>query len=285
MTEILLDAVIDTLKLVPFLFVTYWFMEWLEHKTGTKTQALIRRAGRLGPLFGGLLGVFPQCGFSAAAANLYSGGLVTAGTIAAVFISTSDEMVPIFISEAVPVLTIIKILAFKFAVAVVFGFILDFIFHEIIHKEIRYKDIHSMCESEHCKCDEGILKSTIHHTLHITLFIFLITLVLNLILHGVGEDKLAMLFTNMPVVGELIAGIVGLIPNCAASVVITELYIKGVIGAGPMITGLMAGAGIGMLVMFRMNKKHPRHNLAILGYVYAASVLTGILLDFTGLRF
>ena len=192
---------------------------------------------------------------------------------------------PIFISEAVPVLTIIKILAFKFAVAVVFGFILDFIFHEIIHKEIRYKDIHSMCESEHCKCDEGILKSTVHHTLHITLFIFLITLILNLILHGVGEDKLAMLFTNMPVVGELIAGIVGLIPNCAASVVITELYVKGVIGAGPMITGLMAGAGIGMLVMFRMNKKHPRHNLAILGYVYAASVLTGILLDFTGLRF
>ena len=283
--DIFVDAVFDTIKLIPFLFLTYLVMEWLEHKTGSRTQATIRKAGKAGPLFGGIIGVFPQCGFSAAAANLFAGGLITAGTLAAVFLSTSDEMLPIFISEAVSPATIVKILVTKMVLAIISGFVLDFLYHKLIRKEIRYKNIHTMCESEHCKCEEGILVSTIRHTLHITLFIFLITLALNLIIEGVGEEQLASLVQNVPVVGELVAGLVGLIPNCAASVVITELYVQGVIGSGPMMAGLLSSAGVGLLILFRINKKHPKQNLGILAYVYVVAVAWGILIDLLGIRF
>ena len=142
-----------------------------------------------------------------------------------------------------------------------------------------------MCESEHCKCEEGILVSTIRHTLHITLFIFLITLALNLVIEGVGEEQLASLVQNVPVVGELVAGLVGLIPNCAASVVITELYVQSVIGSGPMMAGLLSSAGVGLLILFRINKKHPKQNLGILAYVYVVAVAWGILIDLLGIRF
>ena len=283
--DIFVDAVFDTIKLIPFLFLTYLVMEWLEHKTGSRTQATIRKAGKAGPLFGGMIGVFPQCGFSAAAANLFAGGLITAGTLAAVFLSTSDEMLPIFISEAVSPATIVKILVTKMVLAIISGFVLDFLYHKLIRKEIRYKNIHTMCESEHCKCEEGILVSTIRHTLHITLFIFLITLALNLVIEGVGEEQLASLVQNVPVVGELVAGLVGLIPNCAASVVITELYVQSVIGSGPMMAGLLSSAGVGLLILFRINKKHPKQNLGILAYVYVVAVAWGILIDLLGIRF
>ncbi len=283
--DILSDAFIDTVKLLPFLFLTYFVMEWLEHKTGSRTQALIRRAGKAGPLFGGVLGVFPQCGFSAAASNLYSGGLLTAGTLVAVYLSTSDEMLPIFLSESVPVLTIVRILAVKMVLGIVSGFALDFIYHKIIRREIQYKNIHTMCESEHCRCEEGVLISTVRHTAHITLFIFLVTVALNALIMGVGEDKLSALALNMPVAGELIAGLIGLIPNCAASVVITQLYLEGMIGPGPMMTGLLAGAGVGILLLCRMNKKHPRQNAGILAFVYLASVFWGVLIDLLHIQF
>lgn len=283
--DILWDAFFDTIKLVPFLFLTYLVMEWLEHKTGTRTQAAIRRAGKAGPLLGGVLGIFPQCGFSVAAANLYAGGLITAGTLAAVFLSTSDEMLPIFLSEAVSISSIVKILATKMVLAVLSGFVLDFLYHKIIRKEIRYKNIHAMCESEHCKCEEGIFQSALRHTLQITLFIFLITLALNMIIAAIGEEQLASLLQNIPVAGEVVAALIGLIPNCAASVVITELYVQGVIGAGPMMAGLLSSAGLGMLILFRMNKKHPKHNFGILAFVYVAAVFWGILIDMLGINF
>lgn len=282
--DIFLEACIDTIKLVPFLFITYLIMEWLEHKTGSRTQAVIRKAGRTGPFFGGILGIFPQCGFSAAAANLYAGGLLTAGTLVAVFLSTSDEMLPIFISEAVPAATIIRILAVKMVLGIVSGFALDFIYHNLIRREIRYKNIHTMCESEHCRCEEGVLSSAVRHTLHITIFIFLITLVLNGVIGGIGEEKLSGLVLSMPVVGELIAGLIGLIPNCAASVVITQLYLQGLIGAGPMMTGLLSGAGVGVLLLCRMNKKHPRQNIGIIAFLYLASVFWGVLIEFLSIR-
>ncbi len=283
--DIVADALVDTIKLLPFLFLTYFVMEWLEHKTGSRTQAMIRRAGKAGPLLGGILGIFPQCGFSVAASNLYAGGLITAGALAAVFLSTSDEMLPIFLSEAVSASAIIKILLVKMVLAVISGFVLDFLYHKVIRKEIRYKNIHSMCESEHCKCEEGIFQSTIRHTLQITLFIFLITLLLNVVIAGIGEQQLATLVQNVPVLGEVVAALIGLIPNCAASVVITELYVQGVIGAGPMMAGLLSGAGMGMLILFRMNKKHPKHNLGILAFVYVSAVFWGILIDVLGITF
>lgn len=283
--DALLDAILDTLKILPFLFLTYLVMEWLEHKTGSRTQAAIRRAGKMGPLFGGVLGIFPQCGFSAAASNLYAGGLITAGTLVAVFLSTSDEMLPIFLSEAVPVGTIAAILIAKMLLGAVSGFILDFLYHRLLRREIRYKNIHTMCESEHCRCEEGIFTSAIRHTLQITLFIFLITAALNLLIGGIGEDRLSGLVLNIPIVGELITGLIGLIPNCAASVVITQLYLEGIIGTGPMMTGLLSGAGVGVLLLCRMNHRRVKQNVGIIIYLYLSSVVWGALIDYIGIIF
>ena len=287
--DVTIDAGLDTLKLIPFLFVTYLLMEWFEHRMETKTQSAVLKAGRLGPLVGGIVGVAPQCGFSAAASSLFSGGMITAGTLIAVFLSTSDEMLPIFISEQVPISTMIKILASKALMGIVFGLLLDLIYHGMMKRPLRYKNIvnphavHEVCEGEHCKCDEGIFKSAVFHTLQITLFIFIFGLVIGGIVEGVGEETISGVFTGIPVVGELIAGIVGLIPNCAASVVITELYLEGVIGAGPMFTGLLVGAGVGLLVLFRLNRKHMKQNIAIVGYLYAVGVIVGVVIDLMGL--
>lgn len=276
---IIKDALIDSGKLVPFLFLTYLVMEWLEHKTGSRTQAAIRRAGKAGPLIGSALGIFPQCGFAAAASNLYAGGLITAGTLVAVFLSTSDEMLPIFISEAVPAGTILKILGIKLLLGAISGFVLDILYHKLIRKEIRYKNIHTLCESEHCHCEEGVFFSALRHTGQIILFLFLITLVLNGMIAGIGADRLQDFVLNVPVAGELLAGLVGLIPNCAASVIITKMYLEGVLGAGAMLTGLLAGAGVGILVLCRMNKRHIKQNVGIIVFVYLSSVLWGVLFD------
>lgn len=273
------DAFLDTIRLIPFLFLTYVVMEWLEHRTGSRTMAVIRKAGRAGPLCGGIAGVIPQCGFSTAAANLYSGGLITAGTLAAVFLSTSDEMLPVFLSEAVPLKKIVIILGIKMGLAIIGGFVLDFLYHRLIRREIRYKNIHTMCESEHCKCEEGIFSSAIRHTLHITLFIFIISLLLGALLESAGADVVRAAVLEIPVAGELLAALIGMIPNCAASVFITELYVEGLIGIGPMMAGLLAGAGVGSLVLCRMNKKHPKQNIGILLFVYLISVFFGIILD------
>ncbi|MCH5264365.1 MAG: arsenic efflux protein [Lachnospiraceae bacterium] len=279
------EAFVDTVRLLPFLFITYLVMEWLEHRTGSRTQAAIRRAGKAGPFIGGVLGIVPQCGFSVAAANLYAGGVITAGTLIAVFLSTSDEMLPIFLSYSVPIHTILGVLALKMIFAIISGLVLDFLYHKLIRKEIRYKNIHIMCESEHCHCEEGIFRSALRHTLQIILFIFLITLVLNGLLTGIGAERLSSLVFQMPVLGELLAGLVGLIPNCAASVVITQMYLQGVMGAGPMMTGLLASAGVGVLILCRMNKRHIKQNVLLIIFLYLASVSWGILIDFLGIAF
>ena len=244
------------------------------------------RAGKAGPVFGGILGIVPQCGFSAAASNLYSGGLITAGALVAVFLSTSDEMLPIFISEAVPAWTIIKILAVKMVMGILFGFLLDFLYHSIWGRKMRYRNIHTMCESEHCKCDdEGIFSSALRHTIHITIFLFLITLVLEAVIDGVGEEALAGFLMDRPVLGEILAGAIGMVPNCASSVVITQLYLQKVISAGPMMAGLFTNAGVGTLVLCRMNRKHVKQNVGILCYLYVAGVIGGILIDLLGINF
>lgn len=283
--EILEESCLDTVKLIPFLFLTYLLMEWLEHKTGSRTQAMIRRAGKAGPLFGGILGMFPQCGFSAAASNLYTGKLITAGTLVAVFLSTSDEMLPIFISESVSAITIAKVLLTKVVYGVCAGFLLDLLYHGVLRREMRYKNIHTMCESEHCKCEEGIFLSAVRHTLQITVFIFLVTLVLECLMEGIGEERLSGLLLDVPVLGEAVAGLIGLIPNCASSVIITELYLGQVISAGPMMAGLFVNAGVGILVLCRMNKKHIKQNVGIISYLYLAGVVGGVLIRLFSITF
>lgn len=275
--DILLDGLLDSLKLIPFLFLTYLTMEYLEHKTSTKTRAVVRKAGRLGPLAGSIAGVFPQCGFSAAASNLYAGGVITTGTLIAVFLSTSDEMLPIFVSESVPVRSIVIVLGIKLVLGMITGFLVDFIFR-FRPSPIRYKEIHSMCESEHCGCEEGIFSSALKHTVKIFLFVFLCSIVLGLLIELGGEARLAQFLSGCPVLGPLLAGIVGLIPNCASSVVITQLFLGGMISFGTMMSGLLVGAGVGLLILFRANKRW-KENLSILCILYVSGVVWGIVLD------
>lgn len=284
MTEIIIDSVIDSIKLLPFLFLTYLFMEWLEHKTGSAARNTIRTAGKLGPVWGGLLGVIPQCGFSAAASSLFTGRVITVGTLIAVYLSTSDEMFPIMISNAVPAATIIKILVCKAAIGIISGLVVEYVYTHVLKKQEKEMDIHEICEEERCNCEHGLLSSALTHTLHVFVYIFLISLALNIIIGLVGEETLAGLFTGAPIVSELIAALVGLIPNCASSVVITQLYLEHIIGAGAMMAGLLVNAGVGLLILFRLNHDR-KQNFRIIGLLYGLGVFWGIIIELTGIVF
>ena len=274
------DSFIDSVKLLPFLFLTYLAMEYLEHKAGQKMQEAIRRAGRGGPVIGSILGAFPQCGFSTVASNLYAGRIITAGTLIAIFLSTSDEMLPIMISENIELTVILEILGVKVAVGILAGFFFDF----ILRGKKKELQIEHLCEQHHCHCEEGIWKSELHHTLEIFLYIMVISLALNLLLAWIGEDVLADLVLNRPDVGEMAAALVGMIPNCAASVIITQLYLNGVLSAGAMTAGLLSGSGVGLLVLFRVNDDY-RENFRILGLLYVTGVLGGMLVNCLGIVF
>ena len=279
MPDVIIDTLIDTVRLLPFLFLTYLLMEYLEHRAAEKMQTVIEKGGRLGPLFGGILGIVPQCGFSAAAANLYAGRVITLGTLIAIYLSTSDEMLPILISEAdrVGVGTILIILALKAIIGILAGFMVDLL---IRRKQDTHEHIHDLCEHENCHCGEGgsIWKSAVTHTLQIGLFILIVTFILNTVLFYFGEEALGKLFLNRPVVGELLAALVGLVPNCAASVVLTRLYLDGAMSFAACMSGLLTGAGVGSLILFRVNQ-NKRENIRILLLLYGIGVAAGLLLE------
>lgn len=281
--DILLDTLKDTAEIIPVLFLAYLLMEFLERHMSERTTDLVRKSGRFGPIIGSVLGAFPQCGFSAAASSLYAGRVITVGTLLAVYLSTSDEMLPILLSEHVPAATILRILGLKVLVGLVAGLAVDF-GARLTRKRRNQKlqddmDIHHFCEHEHAHEEEdGIFVSALKHSLVILAWIFGVSLVLNGLIALVGEENLGGFVVNMPVVGELLAGLVGLIPNCAASVVITQLYLEGVIGVGPMMSGLLVGAGIGLVVLFKSNEGVKR-NISIVAILYLIGVVAGILLD------
>lgn len=275
-TDSCLDALLDTLKILPFLFLAYLLIEMLEHHAEDKTTEIIHRAGNWGPVLGSALGIIPQCGFSAATANLFAGGLITRGTLIAVFLSTSDEMLPILISKSAPAGLIIKILLYKFTAGMIAGFLIDVI-EKRIHTQGSSKELHDICEQEGCNCEEGVLRSAVFHTAKIAAFLLVTSFLINVAVELVGEEHLADFILNKPVIGELLAGLVGLIPNCAASVILTELYLQGGMSAGAMLSGLLCGAGVGLLVLFRMNKRFLKDNLITLCLLYFSGVVLGLL--------
>lgn len=341
----LADALLDTVKLVPFLLVTYVLMEWLERRTAGRQAEVLRKTEGFGPLIGGVLGVVPQCGFSLMASNLYSGGVIGAGVLIAVFMSTSDEMLPIMLSNSVAAGTIIRILLAKLLIAVATGYIVRLLLdrrkltvvkkiehdkknadrevcrdsghmaenhhnHNIVYEDMKSerrrgaghvhdyvhehshdhgyhgeKNIHEMCEQEHCDCEGGIFRSALVHTAKITIFIFLFTCVLNVIIGAVGEAAIAKVFSDVPLLGEAAAAAVGLIPNCAASVIITELYLQGMLSAGAMMSGLLVSAGVGLVVLFRMNRHRPAENVRLAAILYVSGFLWGVIINICGITF
>lgn len=281
MTHALIHALLDTLRLIPFLFLTYLLLEWIEHKAAQKTAALAVKAGKLGPLAGGLLGAVPQCGFSASASNLYAGGVISVGTLIAIFISTSDEMLPIMISEKIAPVRILLILGIKILCGILIGFAVDFILR-FEKRADRKAMISSICEDENCRCHEGIFLSSVIHTLQIAFFIFLFSFMIELTIHFIGEEQISVFAAKTGIFAPFVAALVGLIPNCASSVVITELFLGGVISTGAMIAGLIANSGVGLLVLFRVNKNF-RANLLITLTVFLSGALVGVIFDLLGI--
>ena len=273
----------ESLRLLPFLLITYIIMEAIEDKIGEHAQAFVQTSGKLGPVVGGILGAFPQCGFSAAAASLYAGHVITRGTLIAIFLSTSDEMLPIMISNKVPMDMIFRVLGMKVVIGIIGGFLVDILLH-IIRKQPRHHvDIHHMCDHDHCHCEEGsVVKSAVIHTLQIFLFILLIIFAFNFVIELVGEESLSNFILNQPMLGSLVTGLVGLLPNCASSVVITQLYLDGAMSLGAMMSGLLVGAGVGLVVLFKTNDSM-RENLELTGMLYAIGVVAGVLIDLLGI--
>ena len=271
-------TILETLRLLPFLFITYLVMEYIEHKTSNKVKDTIKKSGKFGPLLGGFLGIFPQCGFSVSATNLYSARVITLGTLISVYLTTSDEMLPILLTEAVPVTTILTILGLKLIIGVIAGITIDAVIRLAQKEKQEEPKIEELCEHDNCHCEQGIIKSALKHTINIIIFIFFITLIINGIITIIGEETIANFVSENVVLGPVIAGLIGLIPNCASSVILTELFIENVISMPMLISGVAVNAGIGLLVLFKTNK-NVKENLTVVGLLYSIGVLSGIILQ------
>lgn len=312
--DVLIDSVKDTAQLIPFLFATYLAMEALEHVEGGRMQEMIVRAGAAGPVVGSVLGAVPQCGFSAMAATLFSGRVVTVGTLIAVILSTSDEMIPVFIAHQAPMGRILAIIGAKALIGLAAGILIDLVAPALGRGGDGRLHIRELCERAHCRCDggfesaaddegegarhghadracghrghgfPGIVRSALFHTVQIALFIFCVGLAFGIIIEAVGHENLVAVLGAHPASAVFLAGLVGLIPNCGASVAIADLFMEGVLASGPMMSGLLASGGVGLLVLFRTNADL-RQNLAIAVIVYAVAVLAGLVIASFGIIF
>lgn len=276
MIDIILDTLIDSLKLLPFLFIAFLIIELIEHKLNKQTKELVSKSGKVGPLIGSLLGLFPQCGFSVMATNLYVTRIITLGTLISIYLATSDEMLPIMLSQKIDFIEIVKLLGIKFICGIIWGFIIDLLLNKKSKKEnINYE----ICDEDHCNChEEGVIKSTLIHTLKTLLFIMLVSFLLNILLHFIGEDNLSKLFLKNSIFGPFISSLLGLIPNCGSSIVITELYLNGAISLGSAMAGLLTGSGVALLVLFKENKDI-KENVTILSLLYGLGVISGIIIE------
>lgn len=274
--EVFVHSFLETLTLIPFLFLTYLLMEFIEHNASDKTRTAMARAGVFGPLFSAL-GALPQCGFSAAAANLYTARVITLGTLVGVFLSTSDEMLPILIAGEVDILNIVLIVAYKIVTAIIAGFAIDFVIR-LIGAPKREIDIDVICDESGCNCQDGVFKSAINHTVSVALSCFVVILALNCVLFFAHEEFVSSIIVDIPVLSHLICAVIGLVPNCAASVVLAELAVGGFISVGEMLAGLFSAAGVGLFVLFRMNKSI-KENLVVVGLLLLFGVVFGFVAD------
>ncbi len=274
----------DTVKVVPFLFLTYLLMEFLEHKANGAPERWLRGSGKIGPFVGGALGVLPQCGFSAAATGFYTGRMITTGTLIAVYLSTSDEMLPILISSGAPAPTVLKLVGTKLVIGIAAGFAIDGITHLIYRgkKHEQEPQIEELCERENCDCGDRFVLSALKHTAYITVFLLIFTFVLNLGIELVGEETIQSVVLNRPVLGSFLAALVGLIPNCASSVALTSLFADGVLSSGALLSGLMVNAGVGLAILFR-NNRPVRDSFRVVAILFGVSVVCGVLIDLTTL--
>ena len=277
--DVLLDTLLDAVKLLPFLFIAFILIEFVEHKMSKKGKEVLAKSKKGGPIIGGLLGAIPQCGFSALCTNLYVTRIISLGTLISVYLSTSDEMLIVMLGENAPITEVLKIIGIKVLIGIIFGFIIDLVIRNK-KEEHKHEDYH-MCDDDHCDCDHSIIKSSIIHTLKTVLFIIIATFIINILFELIGEDNLSNLFMKNTIFAPFIAALIGLIPNCGASIALTEFYLNGVISLGTAIGGLLTGAGIGLIILFKQNK-NIKENLLIVALLYFIGSIMGVLLNLIG---
>ena len=274
--DVLMDAAIDSVRMLPFLFAAFCLLEAMERHAGNFSQRVLTGIRGAGPLLGAVLGCVPQCGFSVLAANLFSGGMISAGTLLAVFLSTSDEAILMIMGQPESAGVIGKLLLVKVVIAVIAGYLIDFCFPKLFSEK---KEIHDLCEKESCGCghSHGVILPAWNHTLKLFIYIFLFSACLNLVLEVAGIGKVESLFWSGSVFQPILTALIGFVPNCAASVLLTELYIKGVIGFAAAVAGLCTSAGVGLVVLWRVNRNR-KENIKMMGVLYGVAVVAGIIL-------
>jgi len=291
--EFLMDAWQDTLNLLPFLIVIYFIVSFIEYRYGDKMSSFLAKVGQWGPLVGALAGCVPQCGFSVVAAALYVKRFITPGTLIAVFLSTSDEAVPVLLAIPEKANIVWVLIVIKVGIAIFFGTIIDFALRFFAMAKVENeKTGETLCQAvaeDHCGCcSHGLAGKRVSlkvlvlhplwHTAKIFAFLFLLTAALNWIVARIGEQHIAGLFLSGTVFQPMIAAVIGLIPNCFASVLLADLFAKGTISFGSLISGLCSAAGLGILVLAKENKSL-KNTLLIIGLLLASSILSGILLQ------
>ena len=274
MFDVLLDAILDSMKTLPFLFGAFLLMEAAEKHYGKHMDAILKKSKWGGPLAGALLGCIPQCGFSVIASNLYAGGLITLGTLLAVYLSTSDEAIILLLADSSRGSDILKLMLTKVIIGILAGYVTDLIFF----KQRQGRNMEQICSDCHCEEENGILKPALHHTIHLFSWLLVLTLILNVVMDLTGAEQLSAWLLGNTVFQPVLAALIGLIPNCAASVILTQLYLSGAISFASVVAGLCTGAGAGLLVLFKMNKDK-RENLKILSLLYVIGVLAGMILE------
>lgn len=275
MLEVIQDTLLDTIKLLPFLFVAFLIIEFIEHKLSNKQENIISKSGKLGPIVGALLGVVPQCGFSVLATNLYVTRIISLGSLISIYLSTSDELIPLMISHNAPITKILSIVSIKVVIGIITGFLIDLFIRKTTKSDF------VLCEDEDCDCDHSIIKSSLIHTLKIAFFILIITFLINILFHFVDLSFLESALKNNKILTPFIASLIGLIPNCASSVMISELYLNNLISLGTTLSGLLTGSGVAIMVLVRKNK-NISENLFIIGLIYIIGVIWGLLFNFIG---
>ncbi len=270
--DILTDALLDTLKLIPFLFLAFLIIELVEHKL--KNKEILKKSGKFGPIVGSLLGGIPQCGFASLATNLYVTRIITLGTLISIYLATSDEMLPIMLSEQVELSFILKIVLIKVLIGMICGVIIDLLYK-------KKKETFELCESDHCHCHEknhSLIKSSLKHTLNITIFVLIINIVLNSVFALGFEDYLSNILLQNSIFGPFVSSLIGLIPNCGASVIITELYLNEALSLGSLFAGLLTNSGIALVILFKTNKDI-KENITILTLVYLIGSIIGLIIN------
>ena len=275
MSEVIQDTLLDTIKLLPFLFVAFLIIEFIEHKLSNKQENIISKSGKLGPIVGALLGAVPQCGFSVLATNLYVTRIISLGSLISIYLSTSDELIPLMISHNAPLTKILSIVSIKVVIGIISGFLIDLFIRKTTKSDF------VLCEDEDCDCDHSIIKSSLIHTLKIAFFILIITFLINILFHFVDLSFLESALKNNRILTPFIASLIGLIPNCASSVMISELYLNNLISLGTTLSGLLTGSGVAIMVLVRKNK-NISENLFIIGLIYVIGVIWGLLFNFMG---